>query len=150
MALGEVVLVPLEGGAKLLIELKARSRRWKSAAVDAGFFEQGIATTANIQEYGATQANIPPRAFMRTTFMLRNQEWRDSLAAELREGKTAKEALKTCGLAMGKNIRETLQNAPQIFQANAKATVRKKGFDFALLETGAMFKAVRYQVRAAK
>jgi hypothetical protein len=139
--------MPLEGGARLQIELRERQRRWKSAGVDAGLFDPEQATIGFFNEYGAPNANIPPRAFMRTTFNFRNPEWRSILTAELKGGRTLREALKIVGLYMAQNINETLRNAPMLFVGNAPKTIAKKGFDYPLLETGRMFKAVSYRVR---
>jgi hypothetical protein len=139
-----------EGGAKLQIELKARARKWGSYAVDAGLFEPDVASYGYINEFGAPRHNIPPRPFMRTTFAFRNAEWKNVLAAELKNGASSKEALKVAGAYMAQNICETLRNAPMLFEGNAQKTIDKKGFNYALLETGKMFKAVRYNVRALK
>jgi hypothetical protein len=139
----------LEGGAKLEVTLKSMARKMTSGSVSAGIYDSDLAQKAYWNEYGHVNEDgsiIPPRPFMRTTFEHRHQEWLNILRAELRDGRTTNEALKETGKYMADNIRVTLLNAPFLFKANRPRTIRRKGFDYALLETGATRKAVSYRV----
>lgn len=139
-------MASLEGGERLLVYMKARTRELSTKRVAAaGFFDQETATNANLQEYGAPEANIPPRPFMQMTAEENRELWASHVQSQLAEGKTANEALKSVGLLMAKAIGLNIKSGWK-WQANAKSTVRRKGFNRPLVETGRMFTMVRFKV----
>lgn len=137
----------MEGGALLHVYLKDLARRWQSAEVEAGFFDAEAATVASINEYGDPKSSIPPRPFMRWSIVTGKEMWVENLAARLRARETAYKALQQTGQEMVEEIQTKLQS-PWLFQPNAKRTIRKKGFDLPLQETGqVLLPAVRYTVK---
>ena len=137
--------MPLEGGARLQIELKARAKRWASKSVEAGFFDPENATKAFLNEYGAPNARIPPRPFFRITIKDQKDAWVKILVAHLREGATSKEALAQVGHAMATDIAQYV-SFDWMYIRNRPRTISRKGFDKPLWETGEMFKATRFKV----
>jgi len=89
---------------------------------------------------------IPSRPFFRTTIAAKSPAWGDDLAKAIKEKKyDAKQAL----AAMGQVISEQIQTGIVKFDGVplATSTIRKKGFDKQLIDTGAMMRAVDYEVK---
>lgn len=140
-----MALASLEGGARLIAELKNYSNKRPSGAVDAGYFDAESATVAFYNEYGT--ATAPPRPFMFITINTRGKSWADGLRARLAEGMTVKEALTQTGRDMASDILMAVSN-PMMYPTNAKATIKKKGFNAPLLETGEILRGrVKFKVR---
>lgn len=136
----------LEGGERLLVYLKARSRELSSKrVVAAGFFDEETATIANTLEFGAPEANIPPRPFMRATAAEGKELWATHVQKQIAEGQTATAALKSAGLLMARAIGVNIKSGWK-WVPNARRTVRRKGFNRPLVETGRMFTMVRYKL----
>jgi hypothetical protein len=142
--------MPLEGGAVLQVTLKDMARRMKSGSVSAGLYDPENATKGYINEYGDPAHNIPPRPFMRITFATFREMWVEELKNHFKQHENTADALKATGLMMATHINNVLQTARGRFAPNAPRTVRQKGFNFPLLETGAMFKAVSYRVEKVR
>ena len=127
------VSVHLEGGAKLIAELKDRARRYKSGTVLAGFFDSPTATIAAELEFGDPSGHLPPRPFMRVTVAEFKDAWRDQLRDNL-IGATSKEVLGEVGDNMVADLTATMLSGH--FAPNSPKTIDRKGFDYPLLETG--------------
>jgi hypothetical protein len=143
--------MPLEGGARMKLELQARARKWASRSVDVGFFDPEHATVAAINEYGAPagpkNGRIPHRPFMRLAILDGKVNWAKSLAERIKAGDTSKKALDATGRDMVQDIRVSL-HSPWQFQVNAKRTIKIKGFDLPLFQTGAFLgPAIKHKVR---
>lgn len=136
----------LEGGTRLEITLKAMAKRFTSGVAEAGFFDAETAKVAWWNEKGVPDKNIPPRPFMRMSFIDGFVNWRESLRARLADGGTSREALRQVAAEMQQEIQAHLME-PGLYQENASRTIRKKGFDRPLFETGGvLYPAVRYRV----
>jgi hypothetical protein len=103
-----------------------------------------IAQAAFWNEYGTTRA--PARPFFRTTIAQQSKTWGDKLskaiAATNYDGKTA------LGL-LGQSMRDDVENSIAQWSAppNAPLTVKIKGFDKPLVDSGDMQRAVDYEVK---
>lgn len=123
--------------------------------------EQGIpvARVARILEFGASikrqsssgkeyTINIPARPFMRyawSQFSNSRVEIQAKIAHKLVQGKiTPDQALGQIGLAIEGHIARSIKTGP--WAPNAPVTVRIKGFDKPLIDTGHMWKTVSSKV----
>lgn len=103
-----------------------------------------IAEVAMINELGI---GVPSRPFMRTTLIDNNNYLHllRSKAAAIVTGKVkAKRALNELGAKVETDIKEMIANNE--FQENSRTTIRKKGFDDPLTETGTMERDVDHRV----
>ncbi|WP_061508114.1 hypothetical protein [Acetobacter malorum] len=133
-----------------------------------------VAAIAALQEYGAVVRGreghsivIPPRPFLRQTVATHRSAWVRLLAQALKTSlrtpgraggtrhalqtlvqrlSTSTQALTTVGKAMQTDITQTIHqtNTPP----NAPATIRHKGFDNPLVETGTLQNSITFQVEA--
>jgi hypothetical protein len=103
-----------------------------------------VAQAAFWNEYGTTRA--PARPFFRTTIARESKTWGDKLAKALvavnYDGPTA------LGL-LGQSMRDDIENAIAQWSSpgNAPLTIKIKGFDKPLVDTGVMQRAVDYEVK---
>lgn len=142
----------------------------QGASVEAGWFEtdrypseygqpgESVAKRAEKLEYGFTasldtpagpvKVVIPPRPFMRLAsayFTVERRDIENRIAKKLFSGKiTAEQALGQIGLAMEGFIVKSIKDGG--WTPNAPYTIRKKGFDKPLIETGHMWQTVSSKV----
>lgn len=141
----------LKGGDKLERKLKEIADKLQgSGGVKVGFLEGGryedgtpIAAVAFWNEYGT--AHIPPRPFFRTAIDNQSGAWAETLAGAVKHYDYDTNQVMN---AMGVKISEDIQQSIAGWQAppNAESTVRKKGFDKPLIDTGVMQRAVDFEV----
>lgn len=121
--------------------------------VNVGWFEDQtyedglpIAKVARWNEFG-TKAGIPQRPFMRRTMMKHEKEWIETLKTivqrEIDKDKNINidKALKKFGEIVKGDIQETILEGG--FVKNAPATVKKKGFNMPLVDTGVMISSIQ-------
>lgn len=113
------------------------------------------AKLAQIMEYGATIKRknattvIPPRPMLRYTARDKGKEWvqeAGKIAANVIEGKTeGKKAYAQLGAFIADDIKGTI-NTSSLFKPNAPSTVKKKGKNTPLIDTGEMRDQVSFKV----
>lgn len=110
---------------------------------------QPIAPYAMANEFG--NSRVPARPFMRNTVDSCAQAWMAALAQKVpaclngREGKDALlKALGELGVIMAEDIRSTIRDG--VSPANAEHTRKQKGGKPALVKSGALLGAIRYEV----
>lgn len=154
--------VTVTGGEKLKRHLAMmRERLAEAHSVEVGFFPEDIhpknnipvAMVAYMNEKGVPDneleghaAPIPPRPFMAYTIALNQPQWNETFAASLRAVKYHTEpALQGFGELIQMQIRSSMSGwlAPM----NAPFTVKMKGFNDPLMETGFMFDHVKVKVQ---
>lgn len=121
-------------------------------SVTAGFYAQAtypdgtsVALVAAVNEYGAPSRGQPPRPFMRDAVRKYGPTWPDALAAALKQtGGDAEKAMNAVGLIMASQIQDSIQSltSPPL----SPRTVRGKGFDKPLIDTGVMLRSVGHLV----
>ncbi len=131
----------------------------KKAGNSEGNVGMQVAVIARILEFGATinrisengksyQIIIPPRGFMRyawSNFSKSRQDIQVKIGKNLISGKiNADQALGQIGLAIEGHIARSIRNGP--WAANSPYTVKVKGFDKPLIDTGHMWKSVSSKV----
>ena len=105
--------------------------------------KSNFATTHIIPAHTVT---IPPRPFMRDTIANNRDGWGQMLGDNLKKkGYNVDEALAVCGEEMTDQMKaeiKALDDPP-----NARSTIRKKGFDNPLIDTGHMRDSVSSEVK---
>jgi hypothetical protein len=102
-----------------------------------------VAQVAFWNEFGTTRT--PARPFFRDTIAKQSKTWGDNLAAALIA--TNYDGQKALAL-LGQSMRDDLENSIAQFslRGNAPSTIKAKGFDKELVDTGVMQRATDYEV----
>lgn len=139
--------MPLEGGARMMEELKARARKWRSARVSAGFFQPKYATLAFLMDAGFLNHDmfVAPRPFFLRAVEGEKDNWAKRLRNRLKKGDSAREALNNVGELMRTDIQLYLLSS-HLYNSNMPRTIKKKGFDRPLFETGRLSKKIKFRV----
>lgn len=123
------------------------------ATLQVGFFEgateskSGASTplVAATMEYGSPAKGIPPRPFFRRMISENSPHWGDDMAKLLDHTKLdARVALDLLGESMAGELVQSITD--QVYAPLAAATVKAKGFDTTLVDTGDMKRAVAHRV----
>ena len=142
----------MRGGDKFRQRLAELAAQATTTKVRVGIIEQAnydgsdgesVAQVAFWNEYGT--ATIPPRPFFRNTIAEHKDEW-PKQAAEMLEanGGDVRQALADMGEVVKGQIKMTIQDFRE--PPNAAATVKKKGFDKPLIDTGTLWRSIDYEV----
>lgn len=142
----------MRGGDKFRQRLAELAKQAATAKVRVGIIEQAnyegsdgesVAQVAFWNEYGT--ATIPPRPFFRNTIAEHKDEW-PKQAAEMLEanGGDVRKTLELMGEGVKGQIVETIQAFRE--PPNAAATVKKKGSDKPLIDTGTLWRSIDYEV----
>lgn len=102
-----------------------------------------VAQVAFWNEFGTKRA--PPRPFFRSTISQESKTWGDKLSKAIVYYKYDGEAaLRAVGLAMKDDITASIQRWTT--PPNAESTVRRKGFQKPLVDTGVMARSPDFEV----
>lgn len=132
-------------------------KQLRNSKVTVGWFENTkyndglpISQVAYWNEYGTTKDGksfIPPRPFLRQAVSENTKKWRDLVVNDLKkvsEGDLSLEqALNRLGVVASGDVKETIadfSNPP-----NAPSTIKKKGFNDPLVDTGLMMNSVSHK-----
>ncbi|OAM35521.1 hypothetical protein A7Q01_00210 [Eikenella sp. NML96-A-049] len=142
----------MRGGDKFRRALAELAAQATTAKVRVGIVEQAIydgsdgesvAQVAFWNEYGT--ATIPPRPFFRNTIAEHKDEWPKQAAALMKtNGSDVRQTLELMGEGVKGQIKMTIQGFQE--PANAASTVKKKGFDKPLIDTGTLWRSIDYEV----
>lgn len=108
-----------------------------------------VAYVATIHEFGTDR--IPARPFMRPAVADHGQQWLDQLAqgakACLNGGPSARDVLEMVALGAAGNVAEKIQavTSPPL----SPVTIKRKGFEKPLVDTGQMIQSVTGKAEAA-
>lgn len=144
----------IRGGNKFTRAVEDIKRRLTDAkTVQVGFFENAtypsgvsVAMVAAIQNYGAPKRGIPPRPFFGDVVYAKSKTWPAAIAKNLRA--TNYDAYKTLE-RVGEGVQGQIQQSIRDFSGVPlkPATVRAKGFDKQLIDTGHMLDSVTFHVK---
>jgi len=147
---------------KVFRELRKKLGKLADAKVRVGVLEGGddeveseygdltIVELATIHEYGAPEANIPERSFLRKTFTddrgrAETAEFQAEPAKQVIEGKLgAKTALKRIGAWGAAKVRERIREG--IDPPLRPATIQRKGSSTPLVDTGHLQASVSWEI----
>ena len=146
-------MATITGGNKLQSVLqKIATSASKASSVEIGWPADGstypdgtlIAAVAALNEFG--HGTTPPRPFFRNMIAAHSSEWPEAIGATLKT--TDYDAAKTLGLT-GQAITNQLQQSINDFTSPplSSRTVERKGSDKPLIDSGDMFKEVKFVVR---
>ena len=108
------------------------------------FVSKSKANFASTHAHDAYEINIPPRPFFRTMIAQNKDSWAPTAAALLKQGKSPAEVLDIMGELLAGQLRASIiaMKTPP----NAPSTIRKKGFDDPLIDSGHMLNSVDFEV----
>ena len=144
---------------RLLAALDEIRKKVGRQQVNVGFLEgstypDGTSTpmVAAVQEFGATISHsdghttvIPPRPFMRNTVAKNSSRWGDLLGAALKASDlNAKQALALTGLKVVSQMQDEVKALTE--PPLAPSTVKAKGFDTPLIDTGHLLNSIASEV----
>ena len=101
-----------------------------------------VAQVALFNEYGG--GHTPPRPFMDKTFRWYNKKWRKSIERLVYDTMNLKTTLEDLGPAVVSDIQGVINDLDT--PPNAPSTVKAKGFNNPLIDSGQMLNSVRYEV----
>lgn len=149
-----MTIVGKEGEGKMGRALREMIEKLKKAkSVKVGFLEGSTypdgtqtALVAAVQNYGAPSVGVPPRPFFSGMVAEKKEGWGDAIAKNLKA--TNYDADKTLAL-VGEGIKGQLQQSINNFSGVPlkDRTVKRKGFDKQLIDTGHMVNSVDYEVQ---
>ena len=152
MADGFKVTVDFKGVEKLCTRLKKELATIKG--VKAGYFEGDayppdrggleLAKNALIQEFGSSVNNIPSRPFMRNAVDKDEAKWARALQDGMEKELSLRQCMKQVGVEMQNSIADSIDEMQD--PPNAPATIRKKGSNHPLINTGLLKNSVSYEV----
>lgn len=126
---------------------------YRSVRQDGTFNKKGRFVRRNKSNFATTHTvpahviNIPPRPFMRNTIANNKDGWGEEMGKALKKsGYNAYNALNM----VGEKITDQMKGEIKAFGeagGNAPSTIRKKGFDTPLVDTGHMRDSVSYEVK---
>jgi hypothetical protein len=148
-------MAEIKGGKKFKTRLEEILKLATNAsAVKVGFLAgatypdgKPVAMIAAIQEFGAPAMGIPPRPFFRNMIRTKSPEWPAAVIGLLKTNDyDALRTLQQTGEAIAGQLRQSVvdTNSPPL----ARATIRRKGFDKPLVDTGHMLNSIDYEVKA--
>jgi hypothetical protein len=148
-------MATIRGGEKLqkkLAELTAKLG--KGGTLRVGFLEGATDTDgtsvpmkAAINEFGAPSRGIPPRPFFRNMVAAKSDTWGEAVELNLVQtdydvGKTLARVGEGIKGQLQQSIRDT--NSPPL----AASTIKRKGFDKPLIDTGNMINSVDFEIKS--
>ena len=143
----------LSGGDKLRSALANISASLTNAAtLRVGFLEgatypdgTSVPMVAAINEFGAPSRGQPPRPFFRNMLAEHSGEWPEAIAENLRATNyDAGKTLAVVGEGIARQLRQSIIDLAE--PPLAPSTIRKKGFDKPLVDTGHMLDSVGSEV----
>ena len=111
--------------------------------VDADYKEKALKKGVHLSDY----IGIPARPFMQNSIKSYASAWGKQLAAQIPEQEyNIKKALGILGTRMVADVKNTIKDGSYI--ENSPQTIKIKGFDKPLIDTGAMLNAVTYEIKS--
>ena len=105
---------------------------------DLRYDETGLSAghVAILNEFGVPEHNQPPRPFLRTTVRKKSRQWKDIMSDEFIHSQNWDKMLNEVAQACRDDISESIAKWKE--PPNAPATIKKKGANDPLVDTGNM------------
>jgi hypothetical protein len=148
-----VAYVRVTGGERLKARLaEIADRLSKARSVRVGFLDDArypdgtpVAEVAAINEFGNPSKGQPPRPFFRDMIRERGKDWPEGIARALKDADyDAEAALDVTGAAIKGQLQQQISS--YVGPPLKESTVKRKGFDKQLVDTGVMLNSVDYAV----
>jgi hypothetical protein len=98
-------------------------------------------------EFGSPEAGIPPRPFMRNMVAEKSGEWPEAIAETLKTNEyDVPKSLGQVGEAIAGQLRVSIAEFSSV--PLKPETIKKKGFDKQLVDTGHLLASVDYEVKS--
>lgn len=147
-------MATLRGGDKFQAALREISKKIsRPATLRVGFLEgssypdgTSVPMVAAINEFGAASRGQPARPFFRNMIADHEKEWPAGIAAQLKA--TAYDVamtLERTGVAIAGQLRQSIVDLVE--PPLAPSTIRRKGSDKPLIDTGHMLNSVDFEVK---
>lgn len=145
----------ISGGEKLEAAMRELSRNIsKPGTLKVGFLSEAkyptgesVAMIAAINEFGRPSVGQPPRPFFRNLIAAKSREWPAAIAGLLKSNDN--DAVKTLELTGSDVAGQLRQSIVDLMEPPlAPSTIRRKGFDKPLIDTGHMLARVDYEVKS--
>jgi phage gpG-like protein len=142
----------IEGGERLQRALADIGRRiGRRGSLKVGFLENAtypdgtpVAMVAAIHNFGAPSRNIPARPFFSNMVARHSSEWPGEIRAQLKSTNyDARQTMNRMGALIKGELQQSIRdtNEPPL----KPATIRRKGFDKPLIDTGHMLNSVAFE-----
>lgn len=147
-------MAKISGGDKLESALREMARGLANpATLRIGFLEtarypdgKSVAMIAAVNEFGAPSRGQPPRPFFRNMIAAKKGEWPRAISDLLKANEyDAERTLKISGAAIAGQLRQSITDL--VSPPLAPSTIRRKGFDKPLIDTGHMLNSVDFEVK---
>lgn len=147
-------MATISGGERLATALREMaSKVAKPATLRVGFLENArypdgtpVAMVAAINEYGAPSRGQPPRPFFRRMIAKHVGEWPSAIGDLLKANEyDAAKALDLTGATIAGQLRQSITDL--VDPPLAPSTIRRKGFDKPLIDSGDMRRSVDHEVK---
>ena len=102
-----------------------------------------VADVALFNEYGG--GHTPPRPFMDKTFRWYHKKWKSNIEKLIYDTMNFKAVLEDLGPAVVHDIQSVIEDFDT--PPNAPSTIKAKGFNNPLIDSGQMLNSVRYEVK---
>jgi len=117
---------------------------------DSGTYNNGakVLDVALVHEFGSVKKNIPKRSFLKSTANTKKQEIKKhliSLSKDALNGKDVKNSRKKVGAWFSAEVSKTIRKGGIPFKSNSQNTVKQKGDNTPLRDTGLLMKSIRWQ-----
>lgn len=124
-----------------------RSKEVKVGFVSGATYPDGtpVAMVAAIQNFGAPEAGIPPRPFFTLMVETKKGEWPKQLGDVLKTADFDSDlALSRMGMLISGELQQSIRDTND--PALSEATIKAKGFEKPLVDSGHMLNSVQWQV----
>lgn len=146
-------MASFRGGERLAIALSEIAQNLQKAeTLRVGFLEgatapngDSIPLRAAMNEFGSE--HVPPRPFFRSMIAAKQDEWAPAIAELLKDNDyDAQKALDLTGEAIAGQLQQSIldTNSPPL----AESTIKRKGWEKPLIESGDMINAVKHEVKS--
>jgi len=104
---------------------------------------QPVANVAEKHEFGDRREGIPIRSFMRTTVHEKETEWANQTSRLIESGMSADKVMETMGAVIRGDVQVKIKDIME--PPNSPATVKRKGFNNPLIDTGLMLQSMSFK-----
>lgn len=133
-----------------VLAIAARGRGVKVGVMAAAGAPGDLLLIAAVHEYGSPRRNIPERSFIRRTFREKKRQLDVVVTkvarAILKDRMSVDTGLNVIGVWMATQVKHTIASGPHIPPPLQPETIRRKGSDRPLVDTGRLLNSITWVV----